>query len=178
MVPLAILAACGSSDFSANDQDADIVTPGDGGIPDSTNTTSDAATGDANLPPTWCQTNAKNAYFCADFDEGDLTLAYDRGTLKAMMTVQEDGGFPGDSVTLGEAGNSPPANLLTFAPAFPLSNGIDELAAVRTALADAPGTTAFQLDFDLRLDVVGNLQSIGPNLLFGRSDGAGHDELL
>ncbi|MEO7113863.1 MAG: hypothetical protein ABI183_25710 [Polyangiaceae bacterium] len=162
-IPLSILVACGSSTFTSDDQDAQTVNPqNDAGGSDSQTTASDASA-EASPPPTWCQTNAAGAYFCADFDEGDLTKAYVKGVLESVMTMQLDGGSAGDLIRLGDGGSSPPSSLLTFTPEITVS-GTEEFAAVRAPLADAPGVQSFQLDFDLRLEIVGDLQSLGPTL--------------
>jgi hypothetical protein len=168
VVPLSIFVACGSSTFTSDNSDAATVDPfNDASLGDS-QTTSDAsdASDDADASPatpTWCQLNAPNAFFCADFDEGDVTKAYVGGALESILTVQQDGGLPGDIVAIGDAGKSAPSSLLTFAPVTSVTG--DQLALVHANLADAPGVQSFQLDFEVRLDVVGNLTSSGPTLV-------------
>lgn len=176
--PLAILAACGSDTFSA-DQDAQTVDPlNDGSFGDSQTTDASADVDAAPPPPvpTWCQVNAKDAYFCADFDEGDITKAYVQGSLKQVMTVQQDSGLPGDLVTLGDGGESGPSSLLTYTPEPSTSGGTGQLACVRAALDDAPTALTFHLDFDLRIEVLGDLNDLGSVLFLDDLNAPGTSE--
>jgi hypothetical protein len=163
-LPLSIFIACGSSTFSSDDSDASSVSPqNDASAGDSQATASDAST-DADAappPPTWCQTNAPNALFCADFDESDISKAYVNGVLQPTLTKTIlDGGVPGTILALGTGGESAPGALMTALPIYPGNEGaFSPQATVDTSLPDggttipdAPGTVLFRVDFDLRMD--------------------------
>jgi hypothetical protein len=153
-VPASIFVACGSNTFSSDDADGATVTPQNDASSGDALSPSDA--GDAGtLPPTWCQTNAPTAFFCADFDEGDFTKAYDQGVLKTMFTPTiVDGGVAGVTIGLGDAGSSSPDALRVVLPS--LNNLLGESALIATQYKNAAGATSFQLDFDIRNEVVGS----------------------
>ena len=144
-----------------DDLDAQTVNP----LNDASNGTDAPATGDASIDandggppiPTWCQTNQPHAFFCADFDEGDVTKAYVNGTLQKTFTVTTDGGIPGEIAEIDGGGESAPGDLSTALPVYPDNGASTPQATVDGTLPDAPGTTAFQLDFDLRLAAEGDL---------------------
>jgi len=162
MTPLAILVACGSSTFSADDSDAQTVDPQNDAGGDSQTTASDASTEAAPPTPTWCQTNAPNAFFCADFDEGDFTKGYSSGTLQTVFTtiILLDGGAAGLAVDEGDAGKSPPGSLHAIVPTLS-AVAVEETAQAQSAYANAAGASGFQIDFELRNDASGTTSSYG-----------------
>ncbi len=173
-VPASIFLACGSSTFSADDADGATVTPQNDASNSDAPSTSDAGDG-STLPPTWCQTNAPNAFFCADFDEGDFTKAYYSGHLQTAFTtiLIQDAGTPGLVIGEGDAGLSPTGTLSAIIPTLN-GGGITEGAQAQTTQTNAANATGFQLDFDLRNDASGVIASGGTTvgfLLFDKTDG-------
>ena len=173
---LGSFVACGSNSFSGDDddQDAQTVSPqGDATFADAI-ATSDAGPDVTPPPPTWCQTNAPNAFFCADFDEGDLTKAYEKGVLGPYLTVNVvDAGFAPTFATLNDAPDAAPeSSPAVLSTAIGVVNAIfpaDSTAAVDTTLPNLPlvngaPTAAFELELDLRVDVEGNPNWIWPSL--------------
>jgi hypothetical protein len=161
-VPLAILAACGSDTFTSA-EDAGTVSAGDGGTPTDATIPSDAnADVDAApLPPTWCQLNAPNAFFCADFDESAVTDGYVNGSLASSLTVQiVDGGYPGIVVAIGDAGESHPGDFLTILPTATTVAGVEQIGRLAEDFPAAGTIKGFQIDFDLRVDSYGSGTSI------------------
>jgi hypothetical protein len=172
-LPLALLAACGSNSFSSNDSDAATVTgEGDSSLSSDTSSSQDAGI-DTGPTLTWCQMHAPTAIFCADFDEGDLSEAYQYGVLTHMMTPTiGDAGVPGIVLALDDAGLSGPSSMSTVVPVTSFSTTSDSVAILSATPATDVGVKGFIIDFDLRVGVQGN--SLGPLLILNLTDGLGH----
>jgi hypothetical protein len=94
----------------------------------------------------FCSSQQPPAFFCADFDEGDLTKVYESGTLASVASPDVSTGC---TESIGGGARSAPGALLTEFPATATSQSLS--LRVRYAMplsAPAKGST---LQFDMQL---------------------------